>query len=346
MPSTRPLSDTAPVASRLLPIAMVAALLASAIIGASPARAVGGDEFVRLANVCRAAADTTYCPLDSSKGWVAPNQPPVAFNSAVDTIAVERANQMASAGRMEHDLAYVGTRLKQLGVCYSTVGEIIAWERGYPSQSYERTIGQWWKSSGHHAIMVGDYNAAGGSWTTSSAGTYSAMIFIKACASAPAATSPAPAAIGRAVLAAGSHTGYRFSGGAVVATKTATLSRTSGAPVSARQKFGRTTFLLVSDGIWAGYWVPETYRSYLPGIFDRVTYPSWQRLVIDTGRHIGFKYYSSGNWYARLPAYVPSRSGASASMWAIINGKAHFYVVNGVWAGYWLPDKTGIWPAR
>lgn len=342
----RLLSSTAPLTSRFLPIALVAALVASAIVGTAPTRAAGGDELVRLTNVCRAAADTTYCPLDSSKGWVAPNQPPVALNAAVDTVAVERANQMASAGTMEHDLAYVEARLKQLGVCWTNIGEIIAWEKGYASHSYERTIGQWWRSSGHHAIMVGDFNAAGGSWTTSAAGTYSAMIFVKTCASAPATSSPAPAAIGRIVLAAGTHTGYRFSDGAVAGTKVASLSAASGAPVTARQKIGGKTYLLVSAGIWKDYWIAETYRSYLPGIFDRVTYPSWQRLVIDTGRHIGFKYYSSGNWYDRLPAYLPSRSGASASMWAIINGTAHFYVVNGIWAGYWLPDKAGIWPAR
>lgn len=343
MPFRHPLPLARP---HLLSITLVAALIASAIVGATPARAVGGDEFVRLANACRGSANTTYCPVDSNKGWVAPNQPPVALHASVDAIAVERANQMASAGKMEHDLAYVGNRLKQLGVCYSSVAEIIAWEQGYPSQSYERTIGQWWKSNGHRAIMVGDYNAAGGSWTTSATGTYSAMIFIKACASTPAASSPAPTVIGRAVLAAGTHTGYRFRDGAVEATKLATLSRASGAPVTARQKIGNRTFLLVSDGIWSGYWIPETYRSYLPGIFDRVSYPSWQRLVIDTGRHIGFKYYSSGNWYDRLPADVPYRSGAYATMWAIINGTAHFYVVNGVWAGYWLPDKAGVWPAR
>lgn len=345
MPPVRHLLMAATSKTAILAVALAVALTATATAGASPVRAVGGDEFVRLTNVCRAGADTTYCPLDSAKGWVAPHQPPVALHAAVDTVAVERANQMASAGAMEHDLAYVKARLKELGVCLTSVGEIIAWERGYPSHSYERTIGQWWKSSGHHAIMVGDYNAAGGSWTTSAAGTYSAMIFIKLCATAPI-TATSPTRIGRVVLGAGTHTGYRFSDGAIVATKVATLAAASGAPVTARQKIGTRTYLLVSDGIWNGYWIPETYRSYLPGIFDRVTYASFQRLVIDTGRHIGFKYYSSGNWYERLPAYVPYRSGAYASMWAIINGKAHFYVVNGVWAGMWLPDKTGVWPAR
>jgi putative cell wall-binding protein len=74
--------------------------------------------------------------------------------------------------------------MHQLGVCFHTFGEIIAWESGHPSYDPARAIGQWWGSPTHHAIMVGDYQAAGGSHAFSSVNgaTYSIMLFVKLCA--------------------------------------------------------------------------------------------------------------------------------------------------------------------
>src|SRR5918992_4504722 len=153
-------------------------LAAVALVAGSlpaPAAAVGGDTYVQLSNQKRASA----------------GQGPVELSAAADQIAVERAQQLAASDVFAHDMAYVGRRLKEIGVCHSTYGEIIAWEKGYASYSYQRTIDAWWASSGHHAIMVGDYNGAGGSWALSSKSgiTYSVMIFVKLCA--PPATQSA-----------------------------------------------------------------------------------------------------------------------------------------------------------
>jgi len=311
----------------VLAISTTIALLVGMLAAAGPTLAVGGSEFVRITNQYRAGDG-----LD-----------PVALHGGVDAIAVERANKMAHDRTMTHDLEYVKQRLIQLGVCYTSVGEIIAWESGYPTHSYERTMSQWWKSPGHHAIIVGDFNAAGGSWSVGSDGrTYSAMVFIKTCAPAVRVSVPT---IGRAVLGAGSHTGYRFSGSTAVGSKTASLSRASGADVSERARIGGRVYLKIVNGIWAGYWIPETWRSYLPGWYDKVVYDGSRRLVFDAGFHVGFKYYSSGNSYARLAATLSRRSGADAAGWAIINGRPHYYVIDGIWAGYWMPDSTNVWPA-
>jgi hypothetical protein len=327
MPATRTMDRLDPLPVRLLGAAFLLAIALAAVLAPTTARAVGGSEFVRLTNVYRAGEGL----------------PPVALHASVDAIAVERGRQMAARNEMYHDLDYIKERLAAMGVCWSRVGEIIAYERGYPTHSYERTMEQWWNSTGHHAIIVGDFNAAGGSWAVGSSGaTYSVMVFIKVCGSS---TVVAPAPIGRAVLGAGSHTGYKFSGSTVVASKTATLAWTSGADVTQRAKIGSRVYLKIANGIWAGYWIPETWRSYLPGFFDRVSFSSTVRLVIDAGTHVGFKYYSSGNWYARLQATLWRRSGADAIGWAVINGRPHYLMVNGIWRGYWLPDKAGIWPA-
>ncbi|MEO7296676.1 MAG: hypothetical protein ABIZ57_11080, partial [Candidatus Limnocylindria bacterium] len=84
---------------------------------AAPVAAVDGDKYVSLANTKRASAKL----------------PPVTLVSAVDKVSHERANQMASKDDFSHDLSYVASRLKALGVCFTGYGEIIAWERGYPT---------------------------------------------------------------------------------------------------------------------------------------------------------------------------------------------------------------------
>ncbi len=152
---------------------VVAASLAILLTSLSvPALAADGQAFVTLANQKRAAHGLA----------------PVGWSSQVDQVAVERGNQMAKRDRLEHDMAYVQRRLKELGVCFTGYGEIIYWERGYPSFDPARAVNAWYKStSGHKEIMLGNYNAAAGSWSknTSSNGVYAVMIFIKTCGTPP-----------------------------------------------------------------------------------------------------------------------------------------------------------------
>ncbi|TMB51934.1 MAG: hypothetical protein E6J50_03000, partial [Chloroflexi bacterium] len=77
---------------------------------AGPALAIGGSQFVSLTNVKRASVGLG----------------PVNLSAPVDQITVERGNQMAKADVLAHDLPYVTSRLGQLGVCWTSVGEIIA----------------------------------------------------------------------------------------------------------------------------------------------------------------------------------------------------------------------------
>ena len=152
---------------RRLPALLAALTLIAAL--AAPAAAVDGDRYVELANARRASVD----------------MPPVTLVSAIETVSHERANQLASTDFFSHDLDNVAARLRALGVCFTSFGEIIAWERGYPTYDPTRTINQWWASAGHHAIIAGDYDAAGGSHKTSPASNklYSVMVFAKLCSS-------------------------------------------------------------------------------------------------------------------------------------------------------------------
>ena len=57
-------------------------------------------------------------------------------------------------------------------------------------------------------------------------------------------------------FAGGTYTGYTFnSAGAVVSHKAATLSRSSPAATNMRGIINGTTYLRISSGIWAGYWI-------------------------------------------------------------------------------------------
>jgi putative cell wall-binding protein len=151
---------------RLLGIVTALTLVAAF---AAPAAAIDGDRYVALTNEKRASVDLG----------------PVGRASAVDSISDERALQLAKADDLEHDLDYVAQRLKAYGICYTTFGEIIAYEGGYATYDPARTIKQWWESDGHHAIMVGNYSVAGGSHRPGPAPknrTYSVMVFVKLCA--------------------------------------------------------------------------------------------------------------------------------------------------------------------
>ncbi|MGH2446185.1 MAG: S-layer homology domain-containing protein [Candidatus Limnocylindria bacterium] len=134
----------------------------------TPAGAVDGLDFVSAVNEHRADA----------------GRPPVWLDAAVDRIAVERANQMASARSMYHDMGYIGERLDDLGVCSRLTGEIIAWSS---NGTVEGFVAQWYGSDGHRTIMLrDDYTIAGGSWARGSDGNeYAVMIFVDSCGSSP-----------------------------------------------------------------------------------------------------------------------------------------------------------------
>ena len=207
---------------RLLAILTALTLVAAF---AAPAAAVDGDRYVELANAKRASVSL----------------PPVSHSSVIDTVSDERASQLASTDFFAHDLDYVASRLKALGVCYTTFGEIIAWELGYPTYDPARTIQQWWNSAGHHAIIVGNYNAAGGSHKTStkSKKVYSVMIFVKLCAAPVGGLTPVQRLSGGdryATATAISRSRFATASTVFVATGDSFPDALAGSPAAAKAK--------------------------------------------------------------------------------------------------------------
>jgi hypothetical protein len=333
---------------------LAAAGLTATVIGgtlAAPALATGGTEFVSLTNVKRASVDLG----------------PLVFSAAVDTIAVERGKQMAKADVLAHDLTYVTTRLAQLGICWTGVGEIIAWEKGYPTHSYQRTIDAWWASAGHHAIMVGAYTVAGGSWSLSATGaTYSVMIFVKTCGgavdtTAPTVVSRSPGAgAGWVSLTTGVSAGFseqvRGVGTGTFVLRDVTTSTTVSASVS-YDSTSHTAKLRLATTLRFGHWYRATLSSSIKDLADNpMTTTSWsfraslqrfdpaRSVSFSGGTHVGYK-FSSGGAILGTKSYTLSRtSGASTDRRALVptHSGTWYYVTNGVWAGYWMQASASV----
>jgi len=322
---------------------------------AGPALAVGGSDFVSLTNVKRASVGLG----------------PLSLSSPVDQIAVERGDQMARADVLAHDLPYVTTRLGQLGVCWSSVGEIIAWEKGYPTHSYQRTIDQWWASAAHHAIMVGNYNVAGGSWSISTTGaTYSVMVFVKTCSStAMAPTNPAPTISSRSPASAATgvypassvSVGFSEAVHGVSASTFVLRDAITGSVLAATVTYDGTSLQAV---LRPSQWLilAHAYRvSLSSSIRDAggasLTFTTWTfttssvqsfspaRLVsFSVGKHVGYRFATNGAVLGTKAYTLVRSSSASATKRALIAGRSGtwYLIGNGVWAGYWMQASSGV----
>jgi peptidoglycan/xylan/chitin deacetylase (PgdA/CDA1 family) len=154
-----------------------------------------------------------------------------------------------------------------------------------------------------------------------------------------AAVNPTPSAPMSVAFEAGTHTGYRFSStGAVTARKTATLTKPSGASTTRRAYIsGRGNFLLISNGIWAGYYVRESMVSYVRGIVAETPYVPARRVAFPAGTVIGYRFDTAWKLASAKVGTLGHASGANASRLAVINGTPYWQIVNGGWAGTWVP---------
>ena len=167
MPSTRSRRAFAGVLASL-------ALVVSLVPGAPrPVAATGGSGFVSMANGYRS---------DAHLG-------PVSLNAAIDQIAVERGHRVAQQEELIHDFDYIRRRLDQEGICWQGFGEILAWNG---SGDYSAFGTQWYNSTTHRNIMLGDYTHAGGHREEVNGRWYGTMIFVKICG----ATNSAPTTSG------------------------------------------------------------------------------------------------------------------------------------------------------
>lgn len=160
-----------PAPRRTAVLAAVIAVSALLPLVAAPVAGTGGSSFTTVVNRYRAAAGLS----------------PVSLNAKLDTIAVERAKQLAAKRTLNHDFDYLKKRLAELNVCWQQLGEIVAWNSSGDYGDFGR---QWYNSDPHRAIMLGSgYTHVGGSRAQGGDGRYYAvMVFARLCGASSSTT--------------------------------------------------------------------------------------------------------------------------------------------------------------
>lgn len=149
---------------------------------------------------------------------------------------------------------------------------------------------------------------------------------------------------------AGTYTGYKFSaGGGVTASKTYTLTKTSGAPADqwATIPVRGGNYYFITAGVWAGYWVqgsPKITVSPLPPMPVAEDFETARPITIPVGTETGRKF----NAYGQVTASKPLTMTAPTVVWAtkrsgIPNQLGRWYYVTvGAWEGYWVLETAGV----
>jgi hypothetical protein len=146
----------------------------------------------------------------------------------------------------------------------------------------------------------------------------------------------------RVRLEPGEHVGYRFDGsGRVVDSRGTQLSERSAAHAVERRTMDGApgVWLLLSGGALDGYWVRESGEAGLRG---RVAVRSWEedrRVVLRSGKHVGYQYGAGGRVMSKLAGRLASTAIARTSGRAVINGAWHLRITSGRWDGYWIPES-------
>jgi len=321
------------IAATLTALALLCAGLATA---PATALAYGGDGLRAAANAYRADAHVQQ----------------VAGTELLDDIASHRASQMVRLNRLEHDLDYVTHRLNEAGVCWKGVGEILAWERGWPDYDYNRTAKAWFDSPTHHDIMLGSgYNAAGGAWRNApNMQHFSVMVFVELCGASTTSASVSLLKPTRAydpdrplVLARGRHTGYKLSAdGFVVARKTVSYEHRATRDASGRAYVGNTAYLKVSSGALRGFWVRESASAYVKGMTLYRAYAPDRAISVQAGRYHGYRFDWLGRVTDRRAHTYEHATVTTVTARAVINGRAYLKFASGWLAGHWVRDTGSI----
>jgi hypothetical protein len=149
------------------------------------------------------------------------------------------------------------------------------------------------------------------------------------------------------VFKMGTHTGYQFSSsGGMTAVKSYTLPNTQNANTSTRKTITNQsgTWFYVVNGVWAGYWLRQSSVLYLAAspvtatALSNATFSPVKPLVFKMGTHTGYQFSSTGVMTAQKSYTLPNDQSANTSIRKTITNQSGtwYYVVNGVWAGYWL----------
>lgn len=146
----------------------------------------------------------------------------------------------------------------------------------------------------------------------------------------------------RIAFAAGSHTGYQFAAdGRVTGTKVASLAAASGANTTSRALINGAWHHDIINGIWAGYWVQESARSYRFGMIDHRDLAS-ATVRFAAGSHTGLRIGPDGAVAGTRSASLARASSAPGLAWAVVHGAPSILVGAGIWSGHWVPESDRV----
>ena len=130
----------------------------------------------------------------------------------------------------------------------------------------------------------------------------------------------------------------------MTAAKTYTLTKDSGASATTRTAIGKQsgTWLYISGGVWAGYWVRQSSVVFLAaspilsaGVAD-ATFDPAATFTVKMGTHTGYQFSATGAMTAQKSYTLTKDSNAPTTARAAITNQSGtwLYVSGGVWAGY------------
>jgi thermitase len=224
-------------------------------------------------------------------------------------------------------------------------------ESGKPTASRTYTLAH---ASGAPATLRGTLPGQSGNWFYVTAGVWSGY-WLREGHGLGLAGSPTDVPGGNLTFSptvrfnvlAGTHTGYRFdSSGRPTATRTYSLGSNSGASTSALRSLPNQPgqWFYVTNGVWAGYWLPASDVVYLAPDASRTIYDPPASLAFAEGTYTGYRFDESGKPTASRTYTLAHASGAPATLRGTLPGQSGnwFYVTAGVWSGYWLREGHGL----
>ncbi|MEX1073013.1 MAG: peptidoglycan recognition family protein, partial [Chloroflexota bacterium] len=151
-------------------------------------------------------------------------------------------------------------------------------------------------------------------------------------------------------FAAGSYVGRKFSStGAVIGTKSYTLSTASSAPTDQSSTIPSQsgTWYHVTAGVWADYWVQASSGISLSGASPEPVLEAFETarpLSVPAGTYVGRKFSTYGDVTASRSSALTTTSTVWTTHKSTIPKQSGnwYYVTVGVWEGYWIPEAGGM----
>ncbi|MEO8246699.1 MAG: S8 family serine peptidase [Chloroflexota bacterium] len=135
----------------------------------------------------------------------------------------------------------------------------------------------------------------------------------------------------------GSHRIVRLDADAAVIQRRNVTLASATRSVDRRAIIDGRPYLRLAGGSYDGYWLAETAIAYRPGIVDRFDFGRQRRVIIAIGTHTGTIRAANGTVTGTKTDTLRTASGATATAYAVINGRPHLWIVNGTWTNTWLP---------